>query len=107
MIRAVLPSGEHAAAPWRPQHRAGSGPGAETARRALLLFQAQGRGAADVAAQSGAAPAEWAYVPAADMLLTVGEGLVGVTIEGVFADGPASKQRLDFGTAVFQTMMST
>jgi len=31
---------------------------------------------------------EWAFVPATDMLLTVGEGIVGVTAEGFMADGP-------------------
>lgn len=42
------------------------------------LFRTERRGAADIAAQKGAAPAEWAFVPAADLLLIVGEGLVGI-----------------------------
>jgi len=32
--------------------------------------------------------AEWAFVPATDILLIVGEGIVGVTAEGFMADGP-------------------
>merc|ERR1712129_558753 len=116
MIRAVLPSGVTAAAPWSdPELRKlcaamwrdfadplskVEGAEEESARRALGLFRTEARGAADIAAQKGAAPAEWAFVPAADLFLIVGEGLVGITVEGAFVDG-ASVERLTFGTAIF------
>lgn len=120
MIRAVLPSGAIAAAPWSdPELRKlcaamwrdfadplskVEGEEGEAARRALGMFRTEARGAADIAAQKGAAPAEWAFVPAADLLLVVGEGLVGISLEGAFVDG-ASVERVPFGSAIFQTMM--
>eukprot|EP00439_Symbiodinium_sp_Y106_P040281 s1832_g4.t3 len=119
IIRAVLPNGDAEAAPWSDAElrklcaalwrdfadplEKGDGAEAETARRCLGLFRTESRGAADVAAQRGAAPAEWAFVPAADLLLVVGEGAVGVTVAGVSADGDG--KRLPFATAIFQTMM--
>lgn len=120
MIRAILPGGEVGAASWAdPEVRKlcaalwrdfadplekGAGAEAEGARRCLALFRTESRGAADVATQKGAAPAEWAFVPAADLLLIVGEGLIGVSLEGVFSMGRSNK-RLPFATAIFQTMM--
>jgi len=120
VIRAVLPGGEMGAAPWSdPEVRKlcaalwrdfvdplekSEGLDAQGARRCLGLFRADRRGAADVAAQHGAAPAEWAFVPAADLLLIVGAGSVGVTVEGVFADSTES-QRLPFASAIFQTLL--
>ncbi|CAE7223055.1 vwkA [Symbiodinium sp. CCMP2592] len=119
IIRAVLPNGDAEAAPWSDAElrklcaalwrdfadplEKGDGAEAETARRCFGLFRTESRGAADVAAQRGAAPAEWAFVPAADLLLVVGEGAVGVTVAGVSADGDG--KRLPFATAIFQTMM--
>ncbi|CAJ1335651.1 unnamed protein product [Effrenium voratum] len=118
LISAVLPGGEDEAAPWSdPELRKlcaalwrdfadplekDEGEDGELARRCLMLFRAESRGAADVEQQRGAAPAEWAFVPAADLLLLVGEGLVGVTVEGVFV---RAKGRLPFASAIFQTMM--
>lgn len=120
MISAVLPGGEATATPWSdPEVRKlcaalwrdfvdplGQSEAANTegARRSLGLFRTESRGAADVAAQRGAAPAEWAYVPAADLLLIVGEGLVGCTVEGVFVAG-TSAERSPFASAIFQTML--
>ncbi|CAJ1385496.1 unnamed protein product [Effrenium voratum] len=119
LISAVLPGGEDEAAPWSdPELRKlcaalwrdfadplekDEGEDGELARRCLMLFRAESRGAADVEQQRGAAPAEWAFVPAADLLLLVGEGLVGVTVEGVFV---RAKGRLPFASAIFQTMIS-
>lgn len=122
MIRAILPGGAAAAASWSdPEVRKlcaalwrdfadpaaqGGGPAdAAGALRALGLFRTEARGAADVSAQAGAAPAEWAFVPAADLLLVVGRGLVGTTVEGVFADAPPGAARLAYAAAVFRTMM--
>jgi len=122
MLRAVLPGGEAGtAASWSdPEVRklcaalwrdfadplgAETGAGSAAARRCLALFRTEARGAADVAARRGSAPAEWAFVPAADLLLIVGEGLVGSTLEGVFADALPSQKRLPFASAIFQTMM--
>eukprot|EP00928_Gymnodinium_smaydae_P042788 TRINITY_DN28782_c0_g1_i1.p1 TRINITY_DN28782_c0_g1~~TRINITY_DN28782_c0_g1_i1.p1 ORF type:complete len:524 (-),score=110.57 TRINITY_DN28782_c0_g1_i1:68-1435(-) len=120
MIRAVLPGGEVAAVAWSdlelrklcaalwrdfvdPLEKT-QGAEAEAVRRCLNLFRSDRRGAGDVAAQKGAAPPEWAYVPATDLLLIVGSGIVGATVEGVFADGSTTK-RLPFASAIFQTMM--
>jgi len=44
--------------------------------------------------EPGAPPAVWAFVPLADLLLAVGEGIVGLTTEGIFADNPAGHRRL-------------
>jgi len=121
IIRAVLPGGEAGAAAWSdPELRKlcaalwrdfadplakATDKETETARRALGLFRTESRGVADVTEREGAAPAEWAFVPAADLLLLVGEGLVGITVEGVFADS-GSPQRLPYASAIFQTMMA-
>lgn len=42
-------------------------------------------------------PCEWAFVPASDLLLVCGEGLIGVSAEGTFADNVPHHQR--FGLA--------
>jgi len=57
------------------------------AKAALTLF-----GAEQAAAQTDGVAARWAFVPAADLLLTVGEGIVGVTFEGAYILDPR-KQR--------------
>jgi len=120
VIRAVLPPGgacSRGAAPWSdPEVRklcaalwrdfADELKGLD-ARRALELFQAERRGeasAATPATREGSAPAEWAFVPAADVLLLVGEGLVGVTVEGVFVEKD-SPQQLPFACAIFQSLV--
>lgn len=49
-------------------------------------------------AAQGGVPEEasdWAFIPVADLLLVVGEGIVGITAEGVFADNAAGHRRLD------------
>lgn len=87
-------------------------------RHCLELFRSEGRKVSDAARlgkktlidrpevgqQAGAAPAEWAFVPGSDLLLLIGEGLIGLTVEGAFAQ-KASGQRLPFASAIFQTMM--
>lgn len=55
--------------------------GSPQAQEALGLFQAE---------QAGGA-VQWAFVPAADVLLLVGDGLVGITAEGVFANSIAKE----------------
>lgn len=121
MIRAVFPGGNAAAVAWSdpelrklcaalwrdfvdPLERGTTNPDTEAAKRALGLFKTESRGAADICTQKGAAPPEWAFVPAADILLIVGEGMIGITAEGVFRDGESS-QRMPFASAIFQTMM--
>lgn len=76
----------------------------ETAR-ALMLFRADKQtsttfGWADGSASKASRgldpetpPCDWAFVPMADLLLTVGEGVVGITAEGVFADSVSGHQR--------------
>ncbi|CAJ1434241.1 unnamed protein product, partial [Effrenium voratum] len=36
--------------------------------------------------EPGRVPPEWSFVPVTDLFLLVGEGLVGITTEGIFAD---------------------
>eukprot|EP00931_Biecheleriopsis_adriatica_P040899 TRINITY_DN23425_c0_g1_i1.p1 TRINITY_DN23425_c0_g1~~TRINITY_DN23425_c0_g1_i1.p1 ORF type:complete len:110 (+),score=30.06 TRINITY_DN23425_c0_g1_i1:139-468(+) len=38
-------------------------------------------------------PAEWSFVPITDLFLAVGEGLVGITTEGIFADKSKGSKR--------------
>mmetsp|Transcript_8951 Transcript_8951/g.24963 ORF Transcript_8951/g.24963 Transcript_8951/m.24963 type:complete len:507 (-) Transcript_8951:8-1528(-) len=116
VIRAVLP-GPHAPVPWSdPEVRKLCAAlwrdfvdplkDEPSARRAMLLFQAEGRdqvSAATPALKAGSAPAEWAYVPGADLILTVGEGMVGITLEGVFGDSE-TPARLSFASAIFQSL---
>jgi len=44
-------------------------------------------------------PCEWAFAPATDLLLVVGEGAVGITAEGIFADNRSGHKRRSFDTA--------
>lgn len=89
-IRATLPKDVQGPAPWsNPGIRAlcyvlwteaaeyVERVGGQEAREALALFRAEGGAVSE-------GPSQWAFVPGADVLLTVGEGLVGVTAEGVF-----------------------
>lgn len=39
---------------------------------------------------------EWAFVPLNDLLLVVGEGIVGMTAEGLFVDKPAGLKKFTF-----------
>ena len=43
--------------------------------------------------EPGRKPPVWSFVPVTDLLLVVGEGLVGVTTEGIFADKPRGTAR--------------
>jgi len=56
----------------------------------LLLFRAEPSGRVDTtgAIHPRGPEAEWALIPATDLLVTVGEGIVGVTVEGITANGP-------------------
>jgi len=105
-IAAVLPRGMDAAAPWTdPDVRQLSAALwkdiAEWARtpevsaeRHLQLFTAE------PAAADAAATDEWAFVPAADVLLIVGESLVGITAEGIFADNKPGHDRMSWAHAL-------
>lgn len=99
--------------------RAGSGALPATDRELRLLADALWRDVADWARKeanaehhlelftaepslAGAATSEekapkeaaWAYLPAMDLLLVVGEGILGITAEGAFTEsGPASERR--------------
>merc|ERR1719215_2322413 len=44
--------------------------------------------------------AVWGFVPASDLLLIVGEGIVGITCEGVMTDGPPGYERETFDEAM-------
>lgn len=43
---------------------------------------------------------EWCFVPAADLLLTVGDAIVGVTVEGVFADNKPGHEPVSYAEAL-------
>mmetsp|Transcript_6440 Transcript_6440/g.11188 ORF Transcript_6440/g.11188 Transcript_6440/m.11188 type:complete len:629 (+) Transcript_6440:94-1980(+) len=45
-------------------------------------------------------PAEWGYVPASDIFLVVGDGIVGLTCEGIFAENPPGHDRLTLDEAL-------
>lgn len=43
---------------------------------------------------------QWAFVPASDILLTLGEGIVGITREGLMARGPSGYVRESFSAVL-------
>lgn len=43
--------------------------------------------------EPGRRPPDWSFVPVTDLMLVVGEGLVGITTEGVFAEKPRGTER--------------
>lgn len=112
-MAAILPSGEDTAAPpadpevrklahvmWKDivavaeKEPLGSGP-----KRALGLFRAEhhspatfGREAKDPQRISNRV--EWCFIASSDIFLVVGEDLVGMTLEGLFADNAPGQKRL-------------
>lgn len=107
-IAAVLPRGMDAAVPWtdsdvrklcaalwRDIAEWARGSEGDLARH-LQLFTAE------PAPSPGpeAPPEEWAFVPAADMLLLVGEGVVGITAEGLFAEKKPGHERMSWEEAL-------
>lgn len=107
-IRSVLPRGADSAvqigdtevrklsvALWRDVAAWAEQTGAEDH---LKLFRAEMPGPADAPREHipGLPGAEWAFVPASDLLLTVGEGIVGVTAEGIAADSMPGYRRESF-----------
>ncbi|CAE7762161.1 rep [Symbiodinium sp. CCMP2592] len=69
------------------------------AKRALGLFRIDhqsaatfGREARDVRADGQ--PCEWCFIPTSDLFLVIGDDLVGVTLEGLFADNAPGQKRL-------------
>eukprot|EP00971_Amphidinium_carterae_P196207 3892896-Amphidinium_carterae.1 len=77
--------------------------------RALRLFKSdhqtpktfgwEGKDGAAAAARGlppDAPPSEWAFVPVTDVLLIVGQGLVGITAEGIFSLNPAGRKRRSY-----------
>eukprot|EP00747_Dinoflagellata_sp_TGD_P060446 gnl/TRDRNA2_/TRDRNA2_152033_c0_seq1.p1 gnl/TRDRNA2_/TRDRNA2_152033_c0~~gnl/TRDRNA2_/TRDRNA2_152033_c0_seq1.p1 ORF type:complete len:644 (+),score=138.57 gnl/TRDRNA2_/TRDRNA2_152033_c0_seq1:48-1934(+) len=96
-LAAILPSGlDGAVSPSNPEVRklakamwkdvatwAGQGGEADAeAAHGLELFRAEPN-PRDLATDQS--PAEWAFIPMSDLMLIIGEGLVGITSEGVFA----------------------
>eukprot|EP00927_Polykrikos_kofoidii_P018318 TRINITY_DN18477_c0_g1_i1.p1 TRINITY_DN18477_c0_g1~~TRINITY_DN18477_c0_g1_i1.p1 ORF type:complete len:339 (-),score=46.50 TRINITY_DN18477_c0_g1_i1:211-1083(-) len=69
--------------------------------RALSLFRADSPGTSHGIAVGGNTrglpvgfpPAEWAFIPVSDLFLTVGEGLVGISTEGIFAANRRGHER--------------
>lgn len=62
------------------------------AERHLQLFTAEQSPASSAA--TNVAQDEWAFLPAADLLLVVGEGLVGINAEGLLADNKPGHDRI-------------
>jgi len=103
-IRAVLPRGIDAAVPWTDLEvrqlsvalwkdfaqfaRSPEG----DAERHVNLFTAEPPAPGTEGA--GGPPDEWAFVPAADMLLVVGENLLGITAEGLLVDAKPGHERI-------------
>lgn len=46
--------------------------------------------------EPGTPPADWAFIPAADLLFVIGEGVIGMTVEGMFVDNPVTHKRRSF-----------
>jgi hypothetical protein len=44
--------------------------------------------------EPGTPPADWSFVPVSDILLVVGDGILGITVEGVFTDNVPGHKRL-------------
>merc|ERR1719433_176630 len=63
----------------------------------LALFAAETPGV------TGPGRGSWAFVPANDLLLVVGEGSVGFTSEGIVADNPLLYKRQPFSTTFYGT----
>lgn len=117
MIKAVLPRGVEAAVPateselrllsaalWR-DIAAWSSEEAVGGRRYLEFFTAEPRPPAASAAEALLSSkqeeaAEWAFVPAADILLLVGEGAMGITGEGYLANGGPGHEQMTFEEAL-------
>ena len=73
--------------------------GSHEAQRGMSLFTADTlrAGAEEVqprGLEPGTPPATWAFIPMSDLLLVLGESLVGITAEGVFSDNPMGHKRL-------------
>mmetsp|Transcript_15397 Transcript_15397/g.35157 ORF Transcript_15397/g.35157 Transcript_15397/m.35157 type:complete len:632 (+) Transcript_15397:89-1984(+) len=70
--------------------------------RHLQLFtgEASSRLKAAQGADADEEPAEWGYVPASDIFLVVGDGIVGLTCEGIFAENPPGHDRITLDEAL-------
>ncbi|CAK9073761.1 unnamed protein product [Durusdinium trenchii] len=112
-MAAILPSGEDTAAPaadpevkklahvmWKDivavaeREPHGSGP-----KRALGLFRAEHHSPATFGRSSAkdrpsVEATEWCFIPSSDIFLVVGEDLIGMTLEGLFADNAPGQKRL-------------
>lgn len=117
IIRSVLPRGADEALPpthrdvrklsealWKDTVEWSQGPG--NAERQLSLFSSEASARMDAVAAASALPSAggaasaWDFVPAADLLLILGEGTVGITAEGYFADNDEGHKRQRFEDAL-------
>lgn len=57
-------------------------------------WDSKAEAAASRGLEPGTPPGEWSFVPVSDLLLLVGEGIVGITAEGMFADKPGGYKRM-------------
>jgi len=68
--------------------------------RPLELFRAEPAGRTFVARgiepSNDDQPLQWAFVPATDLFLVIGEGMVGLTAEGMFSENVLGHERLTF-----------
>lgn len=108
-LAAVLPSAASGGAPqtdkevrrlcgalWKDIARWANGKA--VAERGLGLFRADNQTSVSRGLEPGSDPADWAFVPLADLILVVGEGLIGCTVEGLFAESPVGHKRRLFAS---------
>ncbi|CAK0798125.1 unnamed protein product [Prorocentrum cordatum] len=100
-IASVLPSGKHgAAAATDAELRALA---AELWGDVVQWMRSEHKDSAQhlelFSAEAGSS-AQWAFIPAMDLLLTVGDGMLTVTAEGASTDAPTDHQRRSFASAL-------
>jgi len=63
--------------------------------RSLALFRDDTQAAMNAGCGSDSAPSapSWSFIPMSDLFLVVGDGLVGLTAEGIYADNPRGHKR--------------
>jgi len=108
-LRAILPSGEDGAVPatdsevrklafvmWKDIVKIVEEAEGDV-KRGLQLFRADSApsvGPPSRGLMDGTLPAEWAFIPMSDLLLVIGDSVIGITNEGVFADNRSGYKRL-------------
>eukprot|EP00913_Durusdinium_trenchii_P031939 g29913.t1 len=94
-MAAILPSGEDTAAPAADP---------EVKKLAHVMWkdivavaEREPHGSGPKRALGALAATEWCFIPSSDIFLVVGEDLIGMTLEGLFADNAPGQKRIDIG----------